>query len=155
METIEHLRALFVYNDWANWRIIRALGENFSARSLQLLAHSLITEKEYFERLYGKDSTGFDFWQELSLAECANLAQETTENYQRLLKRFDEEGLNLRAKYKTSEGAAQENTFRELLSHVLLHSATHRGNIIVQLRNENIAPPKIDYIIYLRETKYV
>jgi uncharacterized damage-inducible protein DinB len=86
METIEHLRGLFVYNDWANWRIIRSLGENSSARSLQILAHLLITEKEYFERLYGKDSTGFDFWQELSLAECANLAQETTENYERLLK---------------------------------------------------------------------
>lgn len=155
METIEHLRGLFVYNDWANWRIIRALGENFSRRSLQILAHLLVTEKEYFERLYGKDSTGFDFWQELSLAECANLAQETTENYERLLKRFDEEGLSLRAKYKTSEGTAHENTFRELLSHVLIHSATHRGNIVVQMRGENITPPKIDYIVYLRETKYV
>jgi uncharacterized damage-inducible protein DinB len=63
--------------------------------------------------------------------------------------------LSLRANYKTSEGAAHENTFREILSHVLFHSATHRGNIILQMRSENIAPPKIDYIIYLRETKYV
>jgi uncharacterized damage-inducible protein DinB len=155
METVEHLRALFAYNDWANWRIIRALGENDSRRGLQILAHLLITEKEYFERLYGKDSTGFDFWQELSLSECANLAQETTENYQKLLNGFDEEGLNLRAKYKTSEGAAHENTFRELLSHILFHSATHRGNIVAQMRGENIQPPKIDYIIYLRETKYI
>ena len=155
METVEHLRGLFVYNDWANWRIIRSLGESSSAKCLRILAHLLITEKEYFERLYGKDSTGFDFWQNLSLSECGNLASETTQNYDRLLKRFDEEGLSLRARYKTSEGVAHENTFRELLSHVLVHSATHRGNIILQMREENIAPPKIDYIIYLRETKYV
>lgn len=155
METVEHLRELFDYNDWANRRVVHALKLNRSEKARKILAHLLITEKEYFERLYGKDSTGFDFWQELSLAECANLAQETTENYERLLKRFDEEGLSLRANYKTSEGAAHENTFREILSHVLFHSATHRGNIILQMRSENIAPPKIDYIIYLRETKYV
>jgi uncharacterized damage-inducible protein DinB len=155
METVEHLRGLFVYNDWANWRIIRSLGEFSSAECLRILAHLLITEKEYFERHYGKDSTGFDFWQELSLADCADLARETAQNYERLLKRFDEEGLSLRARYKTSEGAAHENTFRELLSHVLVHSATHRGNIVRQMRAENIAPPKVDYIIYLRETKYV
>lgn len=155
METIEHLRATFVYNDWANWRVIRALGAQDSPKCLRILTHLLVTEKEYFERLYGKDSTDFDFWQELSLTECGDLAQETAESYARLLKRFDEEGLNLRASYKTSTGAAHENTYRELLTHVLIHSATHRGSIIAQMRAENIEPPKIDYIIYLRETKYV
>lgn len=155
MDTVEHLRGLFVYNDWANWRVIRSLGEFPSAKCLPILTHLLVTEKEYFERLYGKDSTGFDFWQKSSLAECGDLARETAADYDRLLKRFDEEGLSLRTRYKTSEGVAHENTFRELLSHVLLHSATHRGNIIMQMRAENHAPPKIDYVVYLRETKYV
>jgi uncharacterized damage-inducible protein DinB len=36
-----------------------------------------------------------------------------------------------------------------------MHSATHRGNIMLKLREEGFAPPKIDYIIYLRETKYI
>ena len=155
MNTIEHLRQLYIYNDWANWRIISSLKSNDCEKGREILAHLLITEKEYFERLYGKDSTGFDFWQNLSLEECEDLAHETAENYDRLLKRFDEEGLNLRAKYKTSEGVAYENTFRELLSHVLVHSATHRGNIVIKLREEGFTPPKIDYIIYLRQTKYV
>jgi len=155
MNTIEHLRQLYIYNDWANWRVISSLKSNDCEKGRQILAHLLITEKEYFERLYGKDSTGFDFWQNLSLEECEDLAYETAANYDKLLKRFDEEGLSLRAKYKTSEGVAYENTFRELLSHVLLHSATHRGNIVIKLREEGFPPPKIDYIIYLRETKYI
>ena len=155
MNTIEHLRALFAYNDWANRRIVAALETASSEKSLKILAHLLVTEKEYYERLYGKDSTGFDFWQNLSLAACGELARENATNYEALLRRFDEENLNLRARYKTSAGVAHENTFRELLSHVLIHSATHRGNIVLKLREENFAPPKIDYIIYLRETKYV
>lgn len=155
MYTIEHLRQLFAYNDWANRRIITALKENPSERSRQILAHALITEKEYFERLYGKDSTGFDFWQNLTLEECGALARESADSFERLLRKFDEEGLNLKAKYKTSEGVEHENTFRELLTHVLFHSATHRGNVMLKLREEGFTPPKIDYIIYLRETKYI
>ena len=152
MESIEHLRELYVYNDWANRRIITALKDARSEKARQILAHLLITEQEYFERLYGKDSFGFDFWQNLSLEQCGNLARETAERYEKLLGQFDDEGLNLKTSYRTSEGIWYENTFRELLTHVLVHSSIHRGNIILTLREENYAPPKIDYIIYLRET---
>jgi uncharacterized damage-inducible protein DinB len=155
MNTIEHLRALFSYNDWANRRTVASLKRDSCDAARKILAHLLITEKEYFERLYGKDSTGFNFWQDLLIEECGALARETAEIYDRLLKRFDEEGLDLRAKYKTSEGVEHENTFRELLSHVIVHSATHRGNIVAKMREAKLEPPKIDYIIYLRETKYV
>ncbi len=153
MDTIEHLRELFIYNDWANRRIVAALKSNRSEKARKILAHLLITEREYFERLYGKESTGFDFWQDLSLEDCGNLAKENAENYERILKRFDDEGLGQIAKYKTSKGVAYQNTFRELLTHVLFHSSIHRGNIILKMREENLAPPKIDYIIYLREAK--
>ncbi|HEV8159700.1 MAG TPA: DinB family protein [Pyrinomonadaceae bacterium] len=153
MNTIEHLRELFAYNDWANRRIAAALKSSPSEKVRKIFAHLLITEKEYFERLYDKDSTGFDFWQDLSLEDCANLTKENAENYERTLERFDDEGLGQVAKYKTSEGVAYQNTFRELLTHVLFHSSIHRGNIILKMREENYAPPTIDYIIYLREAK--
>ena len=155
MNSLEHLRQIFDYNDWANRRIITALKENYSEKSHKILAHLLITEREYFERLYGKDSKGFDFWQELSLEECGELAREVSEKYEKLLRRFDEEGLDLKTTYRTSEGDWKENTFREILTHVPFHSAIHRGNIMLKLREEGFTPPKIDYIIYLRETKYV
>lgn len=152
MHTVEHLRELYVYNDWANRRIIRALKDAKSEKCRRILAHLLITEQEYFERLYGKDSFGFDFWQDLNLEECGDLARATAERFETLLRKFDDEGLDMKTSYRTSEGVWYENTFRELLTHVLFHSSIHRGNIMVQMREENFAPPKIDYIIYLRET---
>ena len=153
MNTIEHLRQLFAFNDWANRRVITALKENRSERAQKFLAHLLITEKEYFERLYGKDSTGFDFWQNLTLEDCGNLARETAERYERLLKKFDDEGLGQTAKYKTSEGVEYQNTFREMLTHVVFHSMSHRGQILTQMRADGFTPPSVDYIIYLREIK--
>jgi uncharacterized damage-inducible protein DinB len=155
MYSADHLRQLFEYNDWANRRMIVSLKENGSQRGIEILAHLLITEKEYFERLYGKDSTGFDFWPQMSIQECSALAKENAGRYEQLLKRFDDEAIGMYVKYKTSEGVEYENTFREMLSHVLIHSSTHRGNIMLNLREEGFQTPAIDYIIYLRETKYL
>ncbi len=155
MNTVEHLRELFRYNDWANRRIVVALKENISERATQILAHLVTTEHEYFERLYGKDSTGFDFFPDLTVGECGELAKATAERYEKLLRGFDEEGLDIVARYRTSEGKRVENTYREILSHVVIHSSIHRGNIMLKLRESGFAPPVIDYIIYLRETKYI
>ena len=155
METVEHLRELFRYNDWANRRTIVSLKETRSERCRQILAHSLATEAEYFARLHGKDSTGFDFWPDLSVEECGELARDTADKFEKLLRRFEEEGLDLKARYQTSEGVPYVNDFREMLTHVIIHSSIHRGNIILKLREDGFEPPKIDYIIYLRETKYV
>ena len=154
METVEHLRNLFAYNDWANRRMIVALKSADSEKSLRILTHLLITEKEYYERLYGKDSTGFDFWPTLSLEQCGTLARENAESYEKLLRRFDENGLDVRARYRNSHGTPYENTYRELLTHVLMHSSIHRGNVVLKMREDGFEPPVIDYIIYLRETKY-
>ena len=155
MNTGDHLRELFRYNDWANRRVIVSLKEGDSERSRAILAHLLTTEAEYFARLHGKDSTGFDFWPELSIEECGDLARETAGKYEKLLRRFEEEGLDIGVRYRNSKGVKFENDFREMLTHVIIHSSTHRGNIILKLREEGFEPPKIDYIIYLRETKYV
>lgn len=151
MYTIEHLRELFAFNDWANRKLIASLRKHSSNSAPRYLAHVLITEKEYFERLRGKDSTGFNFWPELGLVDCEALAQENAVNYERLLKNIDDNGLNSIACYKTSEGEPYENTFREMLTHVLFHSMTHRGQALSKIRADGFEPPQIDYIVYLRE----
>jgi uncharacterized damage-inducible protein DinB len=155
MNTVEHHRTLFEYNDWANRRVAVAIKENRCNEALRIFAHLLTTEQEYFDRLHGKDSTGFDFWPAVTIEECGGLARQASERYEKLLKRFDDEGLDLYLRYKTSAGKEQQNNFREMLTHVLLHSATHRGNIVHAMRQEGFEPPVIDYIIFLRETKYL
>jgi uncharacterized damage-inducible protein DinB len=151
MNTLDHLREQFVFNDWANRKLTAALTENDSAKGLKLLAHVLITEKEYFIRLGGKDSTGFDFWPDLMVRECEKLSRENTKYYLELLDRLDEDELDVTIRYKTSEGIAHENSYREMLTHVLFHSMTHRGQALAALRADGFEPPKIDYMIFTRE----
>jgi uncharacterized damage-inducible protein DinB len=152
MDTIEHLRSLFVYNDWANRRFITTLKESPVENAQKILAHLLTTEAEYYRRLFGKDSFGFDFWPPLSLEQCGALARDNAQRYEKLLRGFDDEGLSQKVSYRTSEGVPYDNSFRELFTHVLMHSAIHRGNIVPIMRQSGFQPPLADYIIYLRET---
>ncbi|HKP70809.1 MAG TPA: DinB family protein [Pyrinomonadaceae bacterium] len=151
MQTLEHLRHLLAYDDWANRRTLDTLRDQHSERSLQILAHILITKQEYFDRLHGKDSTGFNFWPDLTLDECAQMIAATTTNFEKLLRDADESILEQAAAYKTSEGVPFENSYRELLTHILFHSSIHRGNIVLKMREEGLEPPRIDYILFLRE----
>ena len=150
---IDHLIHLFEYDNWANVQIINALSDKDSNRSRQILAHILITKREYFERLYGKDSSGFDFWPDLSIEECRQLAGSTYDRYRRLLRSADERTLRAAASYRTSEGVPHTNTYLDMLTHILFHSSIHRGNIILKMREEGLEPPKIDYILYLRDQR--
>ncbi len=151
MQTITHLGDLFEYDDWANRRTIAALRETPSDRSLSIFAHLLITKQEYFDRLAGRDSTGFDFWPPLAIDECEELFRSVQQQYLQLLDGANDELLDRTASYKTSEGIPYENSYRELLTHVLFHSSIHRGNIVLKMREEGLEPPKIDYILYLRD----
>ena len=150
METVEHLRSLYRFNDWANRIIVRSARAAKSAKAISYLAHVLITEREYYDRLHGKDSTGFNFWPDLSIEELSELARANAVKFETLLAGFDDEGLGQIARYKTSEGKPFENSFREVLTHVLFHSMNHRGQILSILRSEGHEPPQIDYIVYER-----
>ena len=151
METITHLRGLLDYDTWADSRTIDALENGPSGKSLKILAHILITKQEYLDRFKGKDSTGFNFWPELDLAGCRGLAASIYDDYGRLMAQAEESALDQIVKYKTSKGVPHENTARDLITHVLLHSSIHRGNIVLKMREEGLEPPKIDYILYLRD----
>ena len=111
MQTVEHLSELFRYNDWANRRIVVALKDNECEPARRILAHLVTTEQEYFERLYGKDSTGFDFWPDLALTDCGTYHAEIAEHYEKLIRGFDEDGLDIVDRYHTSEGSGMRTHF--------------------------------------------
>ena len=119
-------------------------------KAVSYLAHILVTELEYYERLFGKDSTGFNFWPEMTIEECAEMARSNAVKYEELLDGFEDEGLGQTIRYKTSEGTPFENSYREILNHVVLHSMTHRGQVLTILRLAGHVPPLIDYIVYER-----
>lgn len=154
METIEALRHQFAYNEWANRCVFEAFGspENQSPKAVRLFAHLLLTEKMYLLRiLRNADTTGFDFWQYETLAECEALMRENSSAYGAFLKDLTEEDLSRITTYKHSKGIEYRNTYREMLTHVLAHSAYHRGQVAWVVRIGGGTPAYADYIAFLRQ----
>lgn len=154
METVEALRHQLAYNESANRRVFDAFGkpENQSPQAARLFAHLLLTEKMYLLRmLRDEDTTGFDFWQYSTLAECEALIGENSSAYATFLEDLIEEDLSRIATYKNSKGVEYRNTYREMLTHVLAHSAYHRGQVAWVIREDGGTPAYTDYIAFLRE----
>jgi len=154
METIEMLRRMLAYNEWANLRAIKSLKESAdpSAKAIRALAHLLIAEKTWLVRLLkDEDSTGADFWPARTLEECEALFDETRKDYSALLGDMTEENLDSTATYKNSKGIQYTTAYREILTHVLMHSAYHRGQVAMAVRAEGGTPGYTDYITFVRE----
>lgn len=153
MQTLISLQTMFAYDFWANRKTLIALRDaaHESAQGKRLFAHILLAEQEWFRRLSGKDSTGFDFWRVLSLADCEKLVEEMRSTYANFLNMQREENLERIVSYKNSKGARYENTVREVLTHVANHSTYHRGQIALTLRSEGSEPAYTDFIAYLRD----
>ena len=154
MESIEILHRLFEYNVWANQRLITALQDpaNQSAKALRALTHLVFAEQEWLARLRAaKDSTGVNFWAELSLDECETLNNQNQQAFSDLFGKLDELQLDSVAVYKNSKGNEFHTPFRDVLTHVALHSTYHRGQVAMAIRAEGGTPPNTDFIIYQRE----
>jgi uncharacterized damage-inducible protein DinB len=154
MQTLESLRQLVAFDEWANRRMLASLKafDNQSAKALRALSHLLAAEKEWLARLLGKaDATGADFWQTTSLDDCEALANEIAKAYADFVNALNEEKLDHVATYKNSKGIAYTTTFRDILTHVLFHSMAHRGQVQMALRADGGEPLWSDYIVFLRE----
>ena len=154
MQTLEMMRGLLGYNEWANGKMMDSLKQssNPSAKAVRALAHLLLAEKTWLLRLQtNQDSTGFDFWQGTTLEECEALALEVKQAFAALMDKLTEDGLDSVATYKNSKGAEYSTSYRDILTHVLMHSAYHRGQVAMAVRAEGNAPAYTDYIAFVRE----
>jgi len=61
------------------------------------------------------------------------------------------QSLTERVSYTNSKGEAWTNTVEEILTHVTIHSAYHRGQIASSLRSAGMEPAYTDYIHGVRQ----
>lgn len=154
METIETLRRMFAYNEWANVRTLESLKPPATpnARGTRDFVHLVIAEKTWLARfLKTEDSANTEFWPASTLDQCEAIMDETRKAYSALLADMTEEGLDATASYKNSKGVEHTTSFRDMLTHVLMHSAYHRGQVAMAVRAEDGTPAYTDYIVFARE----
>jgi uncharacterized damage-inducible protein DinB len=154
MELLEHLRRQFSYDVWANSEVLVGLSKNKIARPnprpLQLLAHILSAERLWLERIK-KQPQSLPVWPDSTLEQCETQLADLLRLWQQYLGQLSAAALAHNVAYKNSKGEPWTSTVEDVLTHVLLHSAYHRGQIASQVRAGGETPAFTDYIHAVRQ----
>ena len=60
-------------------------------------------------------------------------------------------GLRAKVEYRNSKGEAFSSQVEDVLMHVILHSAYHRGQIAMEMRAAGVEPAYTDFIHAVRQ----
>lgn len=148
---INHLNRLFAHDHWANRSVLAAFNRiNVPPeKSLRWFAHILAAEDLWLARLTKADRK-VDVWPTLSVDQCQSYLNEQTAAWDNYLATLTPDSLNSTITYRNTKGQAWTNTVQDVLTHVSLHSAHHRGQIVADLRAHGHQPPYTDYIEAVR-----
>ncbi|HSB54655.1 MAG TPA: GNAT family N-acetyltransferase [Gemmatimonadales bacterium] len=152
-----HLRyflRMLGHQAWADHRALAAIeagGSGLDA-ALKLLGHILGAEHVWLARLTARP-TEVAVWPQLSPAQCRSLVEANELGYRDFLFSLGEpSALRRVVEYRNSAGEELATEVGDILTHLFLHGAYHRGQVAQQLRLAGHAPVPTDYIAFVRAT---
>jgi uncharacterized damage-inducible protein DinB len=168
----DYVRRQFSYDEWANKEVLAAIraaggtdpssaGHNSANqsfanpgspnhRSLQLMSHILAAERLWLERLQQKPQS-VPVWPEPDLAQCEAEAATLGGLWLEFLDLITAGDVSQSISYKNSKGEQWTSTIVDVLTHVVLHSAYHRGQIATHMRAHGQTPAYTDFIHGVRQ----
>lgn len=146
---MRHLGRLLRYDAWANRETLRSLRQTAPSRSLRWMAHIVGAEYLWITRLRGQEEI-LPVWPELGVEACGERLDHLSRLWPEYLDQTDE-SLTEAVRYTNSKGETWTNTVEEILTHVVIHSAYHRGQIASDVRAGGGIPAYTDYIHAVRQ----
>ena len=147
----QHFRKLFEHVAWADRRVLQSLRGAHSVlkRDLDLYSHILGSEHVWLSRIRGT-TPKIAVWPTLTFDECQRLADENAAGFNDVISQLTEESRETPVTYRNSAGELYTSTLEDILTHVSLHGAYHRGQIAASIRAAGDTPSPTDYIAFAR-----
>jgi uncharacterized damage-inducible protein DinB len=148
----DYLRRQFAYDEWANREVLNAIGAAGAGnqRSVQLMAHILAAEQLWLDRLKQQPQS-VPVWPEPDLAQCEAQAAKLGGQWLEFLDLMTAGDVSQSISYKNSKGEQWTSTIVDVLTHVVMHSAYHRGQIASHMRANGQIPAYTDFIHGVRQ----
>jgi uncharacterized damage-inducible protein DinB len=151
MYLLAYLRRQFAYNEWANREVLMTIrSQGADEGSVRYIAHILSAERLWLERLKQQPQS-MPVWPQPDLVQCEALATEMRQLWTEYLNSLEEDSLSLSISYKNSKGEPWSSTVEDVLTHVIMHSAYHRGQIASHMRASELTPAYTDFIHAVRQ----
>lgn len=149
----EHFTKLYEHLAWADKRVLQSLRAAHSVlkRDLDLYSHILGSEHVWLSRIRGTTAK-IAVWPTLTFDECQRLADENAAAFNDVISALTEEKRETPVTYRNSAGELYTSTLEDILTHVSLHGAYHRGQIAASIRAAGDTPSPTDYIAFARGT---
>lgn len=158
---------MFAYDHWANRECLRAMRtgdsvssnrvwteatsrDEISSGTVGRIAHILSAEKLWLERIQ-RERQSMAVWPSSTIEECEALANEMSAAWRNYLTKLSPGGLEEKVEYRNSMGEPWTSRVEDVLTHVLMHSAYHRGQIALEMRASGREPAYTDFIHAVRQ----
>ena len=146
-----HIERMLRAMSWADERTLEALIERPQAQdeALPLLAHLLAAEHIWLARLRNQEAT-HPVWPQLDVTECKSLADDNVAGYATYVGALGESALDVAIRYRNTKGEEFVNSAIDILTHVVIHGAYHRGQIAKVLGRSGVPAVNTDFITFAR-----
>ena len=148
MTPLDAVRRRYRHHAWAGSTLLGVIETHPAPEALRPFAHALAADRVWHRRLSGAPSDGLAIWPDLDAAGCRALLDETTRDWRTYLDGLDD--LHGTVAYQNSRGEPFESAVADVLDHVLLHGAHHRGQANAALRAAGATPRALDLIFWAR-----
>lgn len=151
MNIVERLTRELSYNAWANRTALKSLqaAQTVPERVAEVFAHIIAAEWLWLGRL-GQTSSTLAVWPQLALHECDQQLRALSATWKSYLDSATEELLNRDVTYTNSKGERWTNAVADVVTHVVLHSSYHRGQVASLLGRAGAVAAYTDYIECVR-----
>ncbi|HZS46903.1 MAG TPA: DinB family protein [Blastocatellia bacterium] len=152
MELLQYLKKLFRYNAWANKETVSSIrtGNPSATNSLRIMNHIAGAEQLWFSRLK-QEKNPLAVWPDLNLEECEKFSEDVARLWSDYLSKISVSDLTRSIRYVNSKNQEWSSNVEDILMHVVMHSAYHRGQIATDLRQNGSVPAYTDFIHSVRE----
>jgi len=154
METLESFRRLFEYDHWANLEALASLSSVADAeKPLRVFGHVLGAAFVWRSRFEQPSTPNTQPWPAMTIEACRAAIEDLHKFWVELVGHLTEERLDQDLVYRTTKGVEFSTPIRDVLTHLLMHSAYHRGQVAAAVREAGGKPALTDYVYYLRQKK--
>ena len=146
------VRRLFEYDRWANRQVAEALAKSPSAppKSVRWTAHIVGAEAIWLARLKHEPAP-LPVWPEFVAADLRRQLDIVDRGWQELVDGLSETVVESKCEYVNSKGESFADSVEDILRHVVMHSAYHRGQIAADMRAGGLEPVYTDFIHAARQ----
>ena len=149
MSPLDRLRRRFRHHAWADAALADAVAETPDPAALRATAHALAADRVWHRWLTGAP-VDVAVWPDLDAAGVRALLASTTADWRAYLDGLAGADLSATVQYRNTRGEPFETATADVLDHVLLHAAHHRGQACAALRAAGAVPPALDFIVWVR-----